>query len=90
MRLHVDHLGYDGRGSHAPITGAAVSISFDGGVSWTPATVSGTDGNYLATWTNPASAEGTSPDLLVTAQDAVGGSISETVTNAYTVATSVR
>jgi hypothetical protein len=90
MRLHVDHLGYDGHGSHAPITGATVSVSFDGGVTWTPATVTGTNGNYLAAWTNPVSAEGTSPDLLVTAQDTVGGSISETVTNAYTVATSVR
>jgi hypothetical protein len=86
MHLHVGHLTYDGMGSHASITSAAVSVSFDGGTTWTPATVAGTDGHYVVTWPNPASARGTDPELKVSATDAAGGAITQTITNAYTIA----
>lgn len=84
--LTVNHLSYDGKGSQAPITSASVSVSFDNGVTWQQATMIGNKGTYLATWTNPTSAVGTSPQLKVTATDAVGGSISQTTTAAYTIA----
>ncbi len=91
LELNVGHLTYDGRGSHAPITSAAVSVSFDAGKTWQQARVVkiGAFGSYDAFWTNPASAAGTSPELRVTATDALGGSITQTVTAAYTIAASV-
>lgn len=89
MRLDVGHLSYDGHGSHAPITSATVSVSFDGGKTWKRAAVVGAFGSYVALWQNPASAAGTSPELRVTATDAAGGSITQTVTSAYTIAASV-
>lgn len=86
LDLTVNHLSYDGLGSRAPITSATVSVSFDGGATWQPATVTGANSGYVATWQNPAGAAGTSPDLQVTATDAAGGSITQTVTAAYTIA----
>jgi hypothetical protein len=86
LQLTVGHLSYDGYGSHAPITSASVAVSFDGGTTWKPAALLGLDGHYTALWANPASAAGTSPELRVSATDAVGGSITQTVTAAYTVA----
>ena len=89
MRLDVGHLSYDGHGSHAPVTSATVSVSFDGGKTWKRAAVLGAFGSYVALWQNPASAAGTSPELRVTATDAAGGSITQTVASAYTIAASV-
>ena len=86
LHLRVGHLSYDGLGSHAAIRSAAVWVSFDGGRSWRRATVRGSDGRYTATWPNPASAAFTSPDLRVTASDSIGGSITQTITSAYTIA----
>ena len=86
LHLRVGHLSYNGVGSHAAIRSAAVWVSFDGGRSWRRATVRGSDGRYTATWPNPASAAFTSPDLRVTASDSVGGSITQTITSAYTIA----
>ena len=84
--LNVSHLSYDGLGSRAAIKSAAVSVSFDGGKTWQPATVFGLAGTYVALWQNPKSAVGTSPTIKVTATDAAGGSITQTTTNAYTIA----
>jgi hypothetical protein len=86
LGLTVGHLNYDGAGSHAAIKSAAVWVSFDGGKTWERVTVTGSDGHYTARWTNPASAKGTDPALRVTATDALGGSITQTITNAYTIA----
>lgn len=88
MDLTVGHVSYDGAGSHARITSAAVSVSFDGGTTWTQATVAGADGNYVVLWSNPASARGTDPEIKVSATDGAGGSITQTITNAYTIAKS--
>jgi hypothetical protein len=85
MGLTVSHLSYDGYGSHAPITSASVAVSFDDGSTWQPAALNGWNGHYLAIWPNPASAVGTSPELRVTATDATGGSIAQTITAAYTI-----
>jgi hypothetical protein len=87
MQLSVAHVSYDGAGSGAPVTSAAVWVSFDGGRSWQRATVTGSGGRYTATWRNPASARGTDPAIKVTARDALGGSITQTITRAYTIGT---
>jgi hypothetical protein len=86
MRLNVGHVSYDGAGSHSRITSAQVSVSHDGGATWQPALVAGVNGTYQVVWPNPVSARGTSPAIKVTATDAAGGSITQTITNAYTIA----
>lgn len=83
LDLTVGHLSYDGRGSHAPVTSAAVSVSFDGGATWRPATLTGSAGAYHATWQNTGTA---APSLKVTATDGAGGSIVQTVSAAYGIA----
>lgn len=86
MKLDVGHVAYDGAGSRAPITSAKVSVSYDGGSTWHNAIVAGANGSYQVTWPNPASVHGTSPAIKVTATDADGGSIAQTIANAYTIA----
>jgi hypothetical protein len=86
LQLRVGHVSYDGAGSHAPIRSASVQVSFDNGATWKSVPVFGFAGNYVALWANPAA--GTNPSIKVTATDANGGSITQTVTNAYTVGAS--
>ena len=57
-------------------------MSFDNGTTWHPATVAGFAGHYVALWHNPAAG---SPELRVTATDAAGDAITQTITNAYTI-----
>jgi hypothetical protein len=90
LRLDVGHLTYDGIGSHSAITSTSVDVSFDGGTTWHRTVVGGHNGQYTALWLNPASARGTSPALRVTATDAAGGSITQVVDNAYTIAANAR
>lgn len=82
LDLLVGHVNYDGQGSCAPITGASAQVSFDGGTTWQRASVAGAAGHYAVTWPNKP---GTSPSIRVTATDANGGAITQTVTSAYTV-----
>ncbi len=85
LELTVGHQSYNGIGSKAAITGATVSVSYDAGKTWVAVPeVSTGGGHYKATWPNNA-AKGTTPWLKVTATDAVAGSISQTVANAYTI-----
>jgi hypothetical protein len=65
------------------ITGARLSVSFDGGQTWRPATVTGHGGQYAAAFDAPA---GATVSLRTTATDAAGGSITQTITHAYQVA----
>jgi len=65
-----------------PVTSASVSVSFDGGKTWHPAKVTGHDGSYTAVFTAPAGAK---VSLRTSASDAAGGSITETLTNAYQI-----
>jgi hypothetical protein len=66
----------------ASVTGATVSASFDGGKTWQKATVTPLGGGrFKATFTAPA---GATVALRTTAKDAAGGSVSETITGAYT------
>ncbi|MFD0632481.1 hypothetical protein ACFQ9X_13540 [Catenulispora yoronensis] len=85
LDLAVGHQSYGGVGSTARATGATVSVSYDKGATWTAAAVVPTIGNhFLAVWPNAAAA-GSTPWLKVTATDALGGSITQTVANAYTI-----
>jgi hypothetical protein len=66
------------------ITGARMSVSFDGGQSWRAASVTRTGPQtFRAVFTAPAGALVT---LRTKATDATGGSITETITSAYQVA----
>jgi hypothetical protein len=65
-----------------PVTSASVSVSFDGGKTWHQAKLAGHDGSYTAVFTAPAGAK---VSLRTSASDAAGGSVTETLTNAYQV-----
>jgi hypothetical protein len=67
----------------APVTKAAMSVSFDGGKTWHPAHVTGQGGSYTVTFTAPAAAK---VSLRTSAADAAGRSVTETITNAYQIA----
>jgi hypothetical protein len=79
VRVTVGHLQL---AKAAKITGAAVSVSFDGGKTWQAASVAGSGGRYAAVFSAPAGALVT---LRTSATDAAGGSVAETITNAYQV-----
>lgn len=65
------------------VTGARVAVSFDGGKSWQPAKVTGSAGSYAASF---SAAAGAKVSLRTSAVDAAGGTITETLINAYQVA----
>jgi hypothetical protein len=65
------------------ITKASVSVSFDGGTTWHAATLTGTGGSYTASFTAPAGAK---VSLRTSAADADGGTVTETITSAYQIA----
>jgi hypothetical protein len=84
MAFTVAHQSYDGRGSRSPITSASVSVSFDEGATWQPATVAGRAGHYVAGWRNRGAA-GSKPSLRIAATDAAGNSVTQTINSAYLV-----
>jgi hypothetical protein len=65
------------------ITKVTVQVSVNDGKTWTPATVTGSGGTYRARF---AGHPGDRITLRVTAADAAGGQISETITRAYGIA----
>jgi hypothetical protein len=82
LRLSVGHTAF---GPVVPVSSASVSVSFDGGKTWTPVVMRSLGGGaFQATWTNPASATG--PVVLrVEAADAAGSTISQTVQQPFTI-----
>ncbi len=62
------------------VTCLTAQVSFDGGTTWQPATVTGSGDTYKLAFTAPASGYVTT---RVTAADAAGGQISEMITSAY-------
>jgi hypothetical protein len=66
----------------AKVTGATVSVSFDGGKTWRAARMTGRAGRYAAVFRAPPGARVT---LRTSASDAAGGSVTETITRAYQV-----
>jgi hypothetical protein len=86
LGLTIGHISYDGRGSHSPITSASLAVSFDNGTTWQPVPLIGALGDYVATWPNPhVTAATPGPELKVTAADADGNTITQTVSAAYTI-----
>ena len=77
VRLSVGHLPL---AKPAPITRAALSVSFDGGKTWRAARMTGANGAYAAVFRAPAGAMVT---LRATAADAAGGTVTQTITDAY-------
>lgn len=71
----------------AAVTQAKVEISYDGGSFWTKATTTprGKD-TFAARWTNPDTSAGKDVTLRITATDAAGDRLVQTVVNAFTVA----
>jgi hypothetical protein len=68
----------------APITGVSAQVSYNDGQTWQPATVTSSGGGkFRISFTAPG---GVDPTLRVRATDAAGGSITETITRAYGVA----
>src|SRR5215472_8587000 len=77
QRIGVSVTHFQPSSSTAAITKAAMSVSFDGGTTWHPAVVTGSNGNYTVTFTAPA---GATVSLRTSASDAAGSSIAETLT----------
>jgi hypothetical protein len=68
----------------ATVSGATAQVSVNGGTTWSPATVTATGGgNFRITFAAPAGAQ---VSLRVIATDSAGGSITETIQDAYDVA----
>jgi len=65
------------------VTGVKVAVSLDGGTTWHPAQVSGGAGRYTAVYPAPA---GTMVSLRTSAADAAGGTVTDTLINAYRIA----
>lgn len=77
------HVGHIQLARPSAIVSATAQVSFDAGKTWQPATVTRVSaGNYRVTFSAPASGDVT---LRFMASDAAGGSISDTITNAYAV-----
>jgi hypothetical protein len=74
------HVGHIALSTGSAVTGLTAQVSFDDGTTWQPATVSGSGGSYQVGFTAPASGD---VSLHVTATDAAGGSVDETITRAY-------
>ena len=83
LGVSVDHLQL---AKAAKVSGAKVQVSYDDGATWQSAAVTGGDGHYRAAYTTPASGAAAYVTLRVTADDAAGGEISETIWRAYEIA----
>ncbi|HEY1641322.1 MAG TPA: hypothetical protein VGG35_11590 [Streptosporangiaceae bacterium] len=80
ISLHVGHIQL---GGSAAITAATARVSFNDGDSWSPATVTAHGkGQYTITYNAPA---GVDVSLKVTASDAKGSSVTETLIRGYGV-----
>ncbi len=81
--FHVEHVQGAPR---TPIKSADLQLSFDSGKTWhsQPAFSAG-GGEYRTILTNPASASGHPVSVRLRATDMAGGTLTETVDNAYTV-----
>jgi hypothetical protein len=66
-----------------PVVKASMSLSFDGGKTWQTAHITGSSGHYRAAFTAQA---GRYVTIRTSARDAAGGSVTETITNAFRVA----
>jgi hypothetical protein len=69
------------------ITGVTMQVSFDGGQTWQPAAITTiAPGRYQVSYTNPSGA--TTADIQLTAHDAQGNTLSQTIDQAYAITSS--
>jgi hypothetical protein len=85
LKLTVGHQSFDGAGSRSRITKATLALSHDGERTWEPVQLTGRNGEYLAVWPNPTGRNAVAPAFKVTAEDADGNTITQTITNPYTL-----
>lgn len=79
-------IGHAPGAPEVPIEKATVSVSYDDGATWTPTRLADLGaGKFRARWTSPASADGGNAALKITATDADGATISQTVHDAFTI-----
>lgn len=80
-------IGHFQNSDGAAVTGATAAVSFDGGTTWTDANVTGQAGDYTASYSNPqAAATDGSAAIRITAKDADGGELTQTIRDAYAIA----
>jgi hypothetical protein len=72
--------------SPAAVTGVTAQFSLDNGTTWQPATVTGAGGTRTLAFAAPA---GSYVSLKVSAADAAGGTLSETIIKAFATQTAV-
>jgi hypothetical protein len=81
LTVKVDHQQY----SVAPaIAGAEVAFSYDDGANWQPATLTGSDGQYRASFTVPANGTNGYVAIRFSAWDKDGNRIDQTMLRSYT------
>ncbi len=82
--VFVDHIQ---GGPALPVSAGTVSVSYDDGVTWVPATVTDAGAGHLrVAYTTPATASTNGfVALKVTAADAAGGKLSQTLLRAYSL-----
>lgn len=75
-------VGHTSGAPAVPVRDATVSVSYDQGAHWTPARVvpSG-HGTFLALWTNAKGTSGQKLSVKVTASDAAGATVTQSVTD---------
>lgn len=80
-----------GSGSRPPeqgaaVTGVSAAVSFDGGAVWSATRITGRPGHYTVRYANPpASATDGFAAIRISARDAAGGELTQTVLNAYAI-----
>lgn len=81
-------LGHLAGASAVGFTSATVSVSYDGGRTWRPVTVTSEGaGNYRVTFNVPRVGQPNGHGALrITSRDAYGGTFAQTITNAFAVA----
>lgn len=79
-------VGHQSEADAVPVRSATLRVSFDGGTTYRPATVTDLGGGHFrARYTTPATG---SPTFALTATDAAGGRLRQTITNAYVIGSS--
>jgi hypothetical protein len=71
----------------SPITAASMDVSYDGGRTWQPATLTGSGDHWTAHYTHPSlAATDGYVAIRATAKDAAGDTVTQTVLKAYALA----
>lgn len=79
-------IGHQSEAAAVPVRSVTLRVSFDGGTTYRPATVTGLGGGrFRARFTTPSSGR---PAFQLTATDAAGGALRQTITRAFAIGSS--